>query len=439
MKFVIYLVIILTFIKTATCQSIQQNKWIDKKITFPICGGINYICTDETVKNLGFGISEKSIAGNRIIFKEGVYFKNSQFLKIADFEDCEFSQEAYFFQSKFLEHAYFGHVNFLDEVSFSEATFFDNEDGESFSNETVFYNSEFKKKAYFERTEFLKTVNFNRSSFWKEVNFDGATFSQNVYFQGANFNKKAIFSQATFLKEVNFINANLPDTLDFRNAKFTQIVRLDLTKLDSLKKRTKNKNIRCKLFLNIETDITKLFIDARKFEICFDKTTLFDEKVAVYQQLLKANKDFGFLDNFQEFDIELQKLQINHSWTTIGPCLIWLSEYWWNFGYNKNKIYRNTLIAFGISAVLFFLFFPYFIKVYHPTQLNLKELNILNLKLNERFKTALFYTSMIFFSLKMEHSEINYNKYPWGTLFIYLIFSIGVIHLAYLAGAILNK
>ena len=155
--------------------------------------------------------------------------------------------------------------------------------------------------------------------------------------------------------------------------------------------------------------------------------------------MIKKCNDVGFNESVRIFDIDLQKLQISHSWGWAAPAVIWLSEYWWDFGYDKSKAYRNTAIAFGFSFLLLFVFFRYFLSVYSPPQLRLSAGEIPKLGFGSRFKIALFYTALLFFSWKMEHEEVKYREHPWGALVIYLVFTVGIIHLAYLAGAILNK
>ena len=164
----------------------------------------------------------------------------------------------------------------------------------------------------------------------------------------------------------------------------------------------------------------------------------------------------GMEESAKGFDIDLKTMKIEYNWTYLAPVFIGFQKYWWNFSYDRNLILGNTFYAFIISFIIFVIGFKQFASAYFPSdQLGLKVDTALSPTLNrtwkptvkqtvieqvsDRFKITFFYTALIFFGWKMDHSKLKYRTHPWTALVIYLIYIIGLIHLAYLAGFVIAR
>ena len=194
-----------------------------------------------------------------------------------------------------------------------------------------------------------------------------------------------------------------------------------------------------------KTDVSKIILDANKFELAFDSTVAYDDVISTYQQVIKKCKDLGLEESIKGFDIDLQKIQIKHSYPKIGSFLILLNEYWWNFGYERTNVFRNIFWAFLVSFFVVYMFLPLFLKAYFPKQLSKADDNLLWIKWYSpkypltRFKVSFFYTALIFFSLKIDNAEMKIRQHPLLSFALYVIFVIGIIHVAYLASVVLIR
>ncbi len=356
----------------------------------------------DTLSSVAFSLCKfSSLTMKNTIFDSSVDFIDALFRKKAYFNDCKFNKNVFFTESQFNDEIYFNNANFSGETNF-------------------------------------KGVQFKNRVFFVESVFKGVTSWDKTF-----FNITADFSKATFKQTPSFDKTQLPFYLNLTNLNLKELntpIRFDLALTDSLQKRWGNGQ-KCHIYLNTFTDISKIVLDASKFTIVFDPTMKHDDKIGVYEQVIKKCKEIGFGESTKGFDIELQKLQLRHGYPIIGNFLIWLNDYWWNFGYEKSKIFRNTGIAFLLSFLIFFFRLPDYARVYFPSQMGISDEMATKLHLFTwmRFRVALFYTALIFFTWKMEHGEVNYRNYPLKTLFIYFVFTVGIIHLAYLAGAVISR
>ncbi|MCK9400668.1 MAG: pentapeptide repeat-containing protein [Bacteroidales bacterium] len=438
---------------------------------------------------------------NRFIFHKIVNFTKSTFQLDAYFHFSKFYKEVYFYSTKFKQSSGFNSCDFLSAVHFENDTFSNQVEfrGTSFGGDVYFTNSTFFNKCNFTpyfvsfhrwikspfsktwiyhnqtfmvsspNTRFLKEVHFWMNSFFDDVDFSNVIFSNGAYFSGTKFYKNVKFDHVIFSKKVSFFRtiffaplyfgsssfhssvdfsyAQLPDTIFFSDVNLDSIrnnIDFNNALVDSLRMRSNNPLLKCKIFLN-NTDISKVIIDPSKFELAFENNLPYDVRLSIYEQVIKKCKDEGLEESAENFDIEFQKFQIHHEHNKFSSIIIWIYEYWWNFGYNRSKIFRNTLFAFLLFFILFFSFMKYFCKVYLPRDIGVKSDEIPILTISSftsfllRFKIAIFYTAIVFFSWRIVHEDVKYRKYPWGALIIYIVFIIGIIHLAYLAGFVIAK
>lgn len=110
--------------------------------------------------------------------------------------------------------------------------------------------------------------------------------------------------------------------------------------------------------------------------------------------------------------------------------------------YVKELIFKWTAVFLLIFTFLTFLFLPCLNKTYHIEKIkNTSELNFKNIgvkNLSVRWWLALVYTSAIFFGLTLKVEKIEYKRF-WGTLYIVLVYTLGIVCLAYIANFIIQK
>lgn len=414
----------------------------------------------------------------RVAFDDTLFFIKTKFLEKVNFSLAKFKNKASFFSSEFYKSTFFWGTEFKDYADFLNTKFYEttNFDGAQFWGTADFSRCVFKNNVSFgtvpaqliseynlPKINFLAfteikyqeifSVKFHNGAIFENTDFGGAVFFNSASFLNpttfsfAVFRNKLIFTECNFKSNVTFFRTQLPETVVLNSVSFDPAIPdilLNRASVDSLRKRFKDTFKRCKIYLK-NIDCSKIILDAAKFELAFDSTIVYDEAVGVYEQVIKKCRDMGYEESVKGFDIDLQKMRIKHKKRWYTGIKIWLNEYWWNFGYEPTKIFRNTFFAFAGSFLLIFFFLPKFAKAYFPHQLNMSRDTAVKLKWNSkqnfytRFKVAFFYTSLVFFGLKMEHIEVKYREYPGKTIVIYIIFVSGIIHLAYLASVILNK
>jgi hypothetical protein len=344
-----------------------------------------------------------------------------------------------------------------------------------FKNDFDISTSDFYEDCRFSRCEFMNGIYLHNCIFYKVFNIFECEFSKNVKFEHCEFKgntnidgkfNKIEFKSVSFdsvldlqrckFKNMNLIDVQLPEYLYFGGLNLDSLqsdIDFRFCRNDLLKIKYKKEKCGISLF---RTDISRLILPHQYFRIIFNDSGGFDEISRVYESIIKKCNDIGMKESAEGWDIEykiksysekynflnyIQKDNSKRSFLPIGNLFIYTNKYWWNFGYNKNLIFRNTFISFIVCFMLFFLFLESFLKAYLPKEnLGITEEDIVSLRINKglRFKVSMFYTALIFFSWKMEHSQVNYKEHPYKTLCIYFVFTIGIVHLAYLAGAVLQ-
>ncbi len=395
-------------------------------------------------------------------FRLGADFENAIFDTTAVFNKSTFYEKSNFMGSNFNSNAEFWYVSFNTIVSFFAVNFQEevNFVGTNFNQNVTFFSS------------FQSLVRFNKSSFVKNISFNRSLFKSKADFFGVNFHSSADFSEVTFKSDINFKGTILPDTLNFSN--INEIVNdIDLTvaKLDSTKK-ANDKNYRCKIAL-WGSEISKIIIDPDLFELYFiAPDTTFNQKISIYEKVLKKLHDEEFLESYTKLDKEYQAIKYRHDGQNF---LNTFHSWWWDYGYSKSKVIWNSFLLLCIFTFfnLFFyerlqknvyqIDFGFFDKAdYWRSRVRMKRA-LLNLELSnslwDYFRVysnwpiivgqlllaflsryvlnPLIYTAIIFFGLKL--SLENFKKFNVGTIWVMLIYVIGLFCLAYIINIIIVK
>jgi hypothetical protein len=190
-------------------------------------------------------------------------------------------------------------------------------------------------------------------------------------------------------------------------------------------------------------DFEKLKIPLDRFTIKVDDNQTYEQQIILYQQVLNALKENGLAKKYESMDKDYQQLQLIHN---ERPIINLLEKHWWDYGYNKALIFRNSLIFFGVFLFINLLLFKHLIKVYLPANIeeyynNLKNDSGHTNKVKIAIYTIpciLLYTAFIFWGLKLDVKDLKVKHWLSLTLII-VEYSVGIICLAYLANYVLSK
>ena len=267
------------------------------------------------------------------------------------------------------------------------------------------------------------------TSIARDLNFTGTQFRQTAWFSNMQL------GDTTF---IDFTDATLPDTLFFAGtAQIRAEIDLTVANYKDSSRLDCQGNYRRHNILLYRTDFSKFHFDYKFFRLIFEDTMhkiriSSDEKISVYESVLKNFNDRGQLESYRLLDLEYQQYKWGRPWF---HWFWWLPKIWWNYGYTKELIFAWTL---GL-ALLF-------------TLINYKLMNTLNEKVypipfmktlgpNPGFLRklwfSLLYTSYIFFRLTLDFDRMKYNNIAY-TAYILVIYTSGIVCLAYLANYVIQ-
>ena len=293
--------------------------------------------------------------------------------------------------------------------------------------------------------------------FDSEADFEGAQFHSNAYFLITQFDSAADFRRAQFdlvaifdrtkINRIDFTGATLPKLLSFQGAAIQQEVDLSRATLDS-------GQTACTIDLR-ESTIAKFKLKYSQFQILLPppdsllSSRDYEDLSNVYEQLLLVQQKYGFTKSHEKLTKEYRAFQYRydtnnqHLTTWLRNRLFnWLDKHWWDYGYNKSLIFRNTGLLFGVAVVLVYGLFPFFIeRVYEIERIKarydmLKGLPLLSWHRQwGMFSLSVFYAAFVFFGLRLEVGRMHFANL-WGVGLLLGIYTVGLVCLAYLANAI---
>ena len=190
-------------------------------------------------------------------------------------------------------------------------------------------------------------------------------------------------------------------------------------------------------------DISKVNIPLDKFEYEVESSQSYEQQALLYQQILKQLKDAGLTEKYETQDKLFQELKLLHN---NHPILNFISKNWWDYGYDKGRIFFNSFAFFLIFFVLNIIFFKQLKTVYFPVKFISKTSEKLGQRYNPRPIIAIFYqlpgiflyTAFLFWGLKLDLKEIEIKK-NGAIILIICQYLLGVICLAYLANYVISK
>ena len=366
-------------------------------------------------------------------FKEGSFFSNSTFKKIS------------FNSSLFKENTHFRDVSFSDDTDFSFAVF------EGWAD---FENALFEKGNDFYRANFKSFTDFSQVNFKSGASYAYSTFDSTAYFFQTKFGPKANFAGSTFKGEVNMFGATLPDILILSKVKTADEIDLTYTLMDS------SKQI-CLIDL-YGTDISKLKFDYSRFKILQYKDYEKKHISHLYEQILKMQKEKGFIDGYEKADKEYQHFKLIYQKPFVAKSLGWLKsitqQAWWDYGYQQDRIFFWIFYSVALFTWINSISFREMnenvyeidtiynawkeVEKKHPTKISLGIFSVRLPNVYKNITAPLFYTCLIFFGLRLNIDKIKFEHTKWiyslGVIYLFIQYAFGILCLAYLANFILN-
>lgn len=324
-----------------------------------------------------------------------------------------------------------------------------------FENLASFTGLKVSDNIEFVSTYFNDVVSFSYSRFYGDFNLENAEINSGIIFLNTTFEGDAVFRNLRLSDsaQLYFKGAVLPRNIDFSyNNRISK--EIDLTTasfLDSLHYNSQSDIYIEPHYISLyKSDIAKFHLDYIHFRLVTDSAFTNDGEIhkfkipkddvdGMYEALLNNFKIRGQDESYKLLDIEFQE----YKWKNSGfPRLSILSKYWWNYGYNKELIFLwMPLFLFGFTLITFF-YLEYLNAVYVLGKLgavpSFKDGRLTVKDSYKRMWLAFVYTSTIFFRLTLKVEEINYRKL-WGTLYILLIYTVGLVCLAYMANFVIQK
>jgi len=352
------------------------------------------------------------------------------------FISIEVKQPASFKSATFQQMVFFDSVQFDKMTSFSSANF--NEGAEAINSIFNDYND-------FTSATFSKGVDFTGSKFKHQTDFSGSNFLSTVDFSDVEFDRKISFTNLQFYPgtQLIFEGTSLPDTIDFsfNTQKINNEIDLTVAKFTDGGQFPEKPHF----IIFYKTDISRFHLDYIHFRLLVpdsirspeDKTLIRvsdDEKESMYESLLNNFNLHGQKESYRKLDIEYRRFKFYKKWWSVP--FYWIDLIWWNFGYNKELVFLWTLFL----ALLF-------TTINYPRLKHLNE-NVYTVdKIPEDFSQiggsrkywySFVYTSVIFFKVTMNTEKLKFNHIG-GTIYILLIYTSGLLCLAYMANFIIQK
>lgn len=289
-------------------------------------------------------------------------------------------------------------------------------------------DTDFKGSVFHDAVDFERVV-FNKSAIFSDTQFDmGADFKNTDFigfadFTNSYFGKIADFSHSKFLGDSSFNYIILPAFLDFSNVTIKENIDLS-TALPNPKGLTK---------LNlIHTDVSKVKLQYyQRFKLYFPQDASDGDISFVYLSLLESFKKDGLDKSYHKLSVEYAEYKYLKN---NQPILNAIDKYWWDYGFDKSRIFLWIIIIILFFTLINNLFYEQLLK-------NAYDIPYLHSYPNEfikknffarfiyNFPYALLYTITLFWG-KLIGFNIDSRRFEsknyFLNLYLYLIIIIGL-------------
>lgn len=389
---------------------------------------------------------EKDISADNALFTDSVILLHAKSISNLTVLNSKFARPCLFYYGEHRPNAGTG-INADMGFEFRHNQFIQLVDLRAgiFSGDAVFEESHFENRADFSYSDFKSRADFYNCYFHDSAHFALVHFRGDADFSKCRFSHVAFFYGMSFdnLTDFTFTKALFPDTLDLsENGTIFQTI--DLTDADFSKQQKP-----VEIYL-AGSDISKIHLDYTHFHLLFRnphdhyKEITDDEKQAVFEELLNNFKSRGQLASYRKLDIEYQdflwdKHSLLISWFKYVPKL------WWNYGYDKWLVFLWA----GLAVIIFTLInsrrhYLDFLNTHVYTMEGFSLPPETNDNEGEKnvnksvFWYAFVYTSSIFFKLTLKLENLKYKE-TRHVCYIIMIYTLGLICLAYMANFVIQK
>lgn len=318
------------------------------------------------------------------VFKKGISFYNSRFTNEVYLNECIFLDRVNLSHATFDTTLILWTTYFAKAGVFSDATFHD----------IQFVDTKFEDDVQFNDVHFNSPTYFISTYFKKGALFTDAVFRDYTSFKFCEFEEKPWFWQSVSSDTLVFYSAKLKSGIDFQSSKFGLLLGLNYLESNgridfngvSMPQYTDLSSIKCDKVIDFNyindsnkfsnykiniynVDLNKLLL-TNQFSLYFDKYLSIDIKHSIYKQLLDNLIQKGYKDIYKSFDIEYKGFVNKHYNHYSEKVLYHINRIWWNFGYNKHRVFLWTLIFIFIFSIPFRIWIKLFVgKVYEYKKL----------------------------------------------------------------------
>ncbi len=243
---------------------------------------------------IGYNLPTINVSASR--FTENVYFNETTFNGVTQFERNEFLKDAIFERCEFIDNVSFTYSKFHNTTNFNESFF---------KREVLFLSVKFLGKIEFVFSKFDKgsfslsnfhEAEFIQCHFIQDTDFKLSKFNRNVIFQQCNFENFADFSESMFGDEAIFANNSFTKQAKFRKLKFTneELISFygDLSTISFLETNVSKIHFGDDVIWEKQYSEQKNIID--KLKVYLNKLKDFNRKFVVQdEQIIEVKSEYG--------------------------------------------------------------------------------------------------------------------------------------------------
>lgn len=297
-----------------------------------------------------------------------------------------------------------------------------------------------------------KALVFTFCDFFNPVKMSG-TYNSRLEFAHCSFRSSADFSYSHFNDNLKIVATEFTENPNFKYCRLPAIIFLDHVDfkgdnmLDFSSCFLRDAEKKCKLVLT-ETQVSNMVLPYELFEYDFDTASghnvknIHDHRVSVYETLIKNCREAGLMESAKGWDIDYKTYTYERNYWLGGP-LNFANKYWWNFGYNKSRIFWFWLPMFFCLFVLVNYFFVHQLRhIYYDDEIvdSFRQGDPdtdLVLRKN-KFMYTVTCTAAIYFNFWLKISAIDFSNHR-GVCYVFLMYLTGSLHVIFgIGGYILN-
>lgn len=232
------------------------------------------------------------------------------------------------------------------------------------------------------------------------------------------------------------------DTVYIDNVHFQDLAILKLY-FDLANKNTSNALHLC---FNNQPDLEHYNFDYGLTNIYTQPFFLDMDSTKFYKDLIEMQRKYNYIDGMKRAEIEFDTYVLSHGNFFFRSIVLPIRIHWDYFGYNKELIFRNTLMLFSFFLLINLIFFVRVYEDVYPIEsLQIYYDKIFPLSTHNPFEFiykafpySFYFTAVVFFGLKMNLETLKLSFKGWA-LYLYIQYIVGLICLAYLVNFVITK